>query len=45
MLPAILFAEETSCRGKLGAVTVDNLRIPERAQCVLTNKEDQCSAF
>ena len=35
MLPAILLAEETSCRGKLGAVTVDNLRVPERAQCVL----------
>jgi lipopolysaccharide assembly outer membrane protein LptD (OstA) len=28
-------AEERSCRGTLGAVTVDNLRVPEGARCVL----------
>jgi hypothetical protein len=28
-------AEERSCRGKLGAVTVDNLRVPQGATCRL----------
>lgn len=28
-------AEERSCRGTLGAVTVDNLRVPQGARCVL----------
>ena len=35
MLPAVLLAEEKICRGELGAVTVDNLRVPDGAQCVL----------
>jgi hypothetical protein len=29
------FAEERSCRGALGAVTVDNLRVPQGATCKL----------
>ena len=29
-------AEETKCRGTLGAVTVDNLRVPQNATCTLT---------
>jgi hypothetical protein len=29
------FAEERSCRGQLGAVTVDNLRVPQGATCRL----------
>jgi hypothetical protein len=29
------FAEERTCRGKLGAVTVDNLRVPQGATCRL----------
>jgi hypothetical protein len=28
-------AEETKCRGTLGAVTVDNLRVPQDATCTL----------
>jgi hypothetical protein len=28
-------AEETKCRGTLGAVTVDNLRVPQGATCML----------
>jgi hypothetical protein len=28
-------AEERACRGKLGAVTVDNLRVPQNATCRL----------
>jgi len=36
MVPAILFAEETRCRGELGAVTVDNLRVPDGARCTLS---------
>jgi hypothetical protein len=35
LLPAILLAEETTCRGKLGTVTVDNLRVPDGARCTL----------
>jgi hypothetical protein len=34
-LPAVASAEETKCRGTLGAVTVDNLRVPDGATCVL----------
>jgi hypothetical protein len=30
------FAEERSCRGKMGAVTVDNLRVPQGATCRLS---------
>ncbi len=33
-LPA--FAEERTCRGAIGAVTVDNLRVPQDATCTLT---------
>ena len=33
--PAAL-AEETTCRGTIGARTVDNLRVPEGAACTLT---------
>jgi hypothetical protein len=29
------FAEERSCRGTLGAITVDNLRVPQGATCRL----------
>jgi hypothetical protein len=34
-LPAVASAEERTCRGALGAVTVDNLRVPDGAGCVL----------
>jgi hypothetical protein len=35
-LPAVASAEETTCRGTLGAeVVVDNLRVPDDATCVL----------
>lgn len=29
-------AEERTCRGAIGRVTVDNLRVPDRATCKLT---------
>ena len=29
-------AEERTCRGKLGAITVDNLRVPSGATCTLS---------
>ncbi len=29
-------AEETTCRGTIGAVTVDNLRVPDSATCTLS---------
>jgi hypothetical protein len=35
-LPASASAEERTCRGSLGAVTVDNLRVPQGASCTLT---------
>ena len=35
-IPAVAHAEETTCRGSLGAVTVDNLRVPQGASCTLT---------
>jgi hypothetical protein len=35
LLPGILFAEERICRGELGGVTVDNLRVPQGAYCTL----------
>jgi hypothetical protein len=34
-LPQNASGEERSCRGKLGRVTMDNLRVPQRAVCVL----------
>lgn len=30
-----VLAEETTCMGSLGAVTVDNLRVPQNATCLL----------
>ncbi len=33
--PTAAHAEETTCRGGLGAVTVDNLRVPQGATCTL----------
>jgi hypothetical protein len=33
--PSAALAEERACRGTLGAVTVDNLRVPQRATCIL----------
>jgi hypothetical protein len=35
-MPASASAEETTCRGSLGAVTVDNLRVPQEGRCILT---------
>jgi hypothetical protein len=37
MLPAsfVVLAEEITCRGSMGAVTVDNLRVPKKASCKL----------
>ena len=34
--PSAAFAEERTCRGSLGARTVDNLRVPTGATCRLT---------
>lgn len=34
-VPATAAAEERTCRGALGAVTVDNLRVPDGATCTL----------
>jgi hypothetical protein len=36
LLPAAAQAEERVCRGALGAITVDNLRVPQDATCELT---------
>jgi hypothetical protein len=33
--PGSVLAEERSCRGTLGAITVDNLRVPSGARCEL----------
>ena len=33
--PAAAFAEERTCRGMIGARTVDNLRVPQGATCTL----------
>jgi hypothetical protein len=35
VLPAGAAAEERTCRGTIGATTVDNLRVPQNATCVL----------
>lgn len=32
-----VYADETVCRGSLGRVTVDNLRVPDNATCSLTS--------
>jgi hypothetical protein len=39
LLPGILVAEERTCRGELGAITVDNLRVPEGAHCTLNRTQ------
>ena len=36
LAPASASAEERTCRGSLGGVTVDNLRVPQGASCTLT---------
>ena len=36
LVPATAVAEERTCRGALGAVQVDNLRVPDGATCTLT---------
>jgi hypothetical protein len=33
---SVALAEELTCRGSLGAITVDNLRVPRNATCRLT---------
>jgi hypothetical protein len=35
LAPASASAEERTCRGSLGAVTVDNLRVPQGGSCTL----------
>jgi hypothetical protein len=35
LLPTAAKAEERTCRGSLGGVTVDNLRVPQSATCTL----------
>ena len=41
LIPAAAQAEETVCRGALGAVTVDNLLVPQGANCALTGTRVQ----
>ena len=36
LMPGTASAEERKCRGSLGSITVDNLRVPEGATCTLT---------
>jgi hypothetical protein len=35
LAPGVTLAEERTCRGTIGARTVDNLRVPDRATCTL----------
>ena len=35
-VPTAAYADERVCRGALGAVTVDDLRVPSGATCTLT---------
>jgi hypothetical protein len=35
IMPTAAYAEERTCRGTLGAITVDNLRVPQNATCTL----------
>lgn len=35
LAPQAAYGEERSCRGTLGAITVDNLRVPQKATCTL----------
>jgi hypothetical protein len=39
LLPAIVVAEERTCRGELRSVTVDNLRVPDGASCTLNRTQ------
>lgn len=41
LIPAAAQAEERVCTGALGAVTVDNLRVPQGANCALTGTRVQ----
>jgi hypothetical protein len=36
LVPATASAEERTCNGALGAITVDNLRVPQNGNCQLT---------
>ena len=38
-LPASAVAEERICRGELGGITVDNLRVPDGADCTLSRTQ------
>lgn len=38
-LPAIVIAEERICRGEIGNTTVDNLRVPDGASCILNRTQ------
>jgi hypothetical protein len=38
---SVALAEEFTCRGSLGAVTVDNLRVPQNASCKLNGTKVQ----
>ncbi len=35
MFPYLAIAEETSCQGNLGAITVDNVKVPQGKTCTL----------
>ena len=39
VLPAIVIAEERICRGEIGSTTVDNLRVPDGASCILNRTQ------
>jgi hypothetical protein len=41
LLPAGAAAEETTCSGTIGKATVDNLRVPDNAGCVLEGTKVQ----
>lgn len=41
LLPSAAGAEERTCRGSLGATTVDNLRVPQGATCELNGTRIQ----
>jgi len=39
--PGIAAAEERTCRGTIGAVTLDNVRVPQGATCILEGTKAQ----
>ena len=39
--PATAAAEERTCRGTIGATTLDNVRVPQNAECVLEGTHAQ----